>query len=279
MSSKPELPEDTIFERRLLESARVDARPREVGEAWARFAGRLRILVPDPSNDFGRPGGRLPEPATVAAPAVGIRAARDTAVKWLLLGAIGGSGLTAGLMIERRQPKFDRPAAQSEAAPSRQVDDSTRASGSAISLSDERARALETVQEPRTGKEISRLAPRGGRAARRTEATSRDRSKQQEHIASLASSTLAAEVSRIDSARIAISMGDYDETMRLIERYHRDFPNAALAPDADVVALEAAAMKRDPGEIARRAQSFLSRYPGDPHAARVRRLAEHLRER
>ena len=89
------------------------------------------------------------------------------------------------------------------------------------------------------------------------------------------SSALAAEVARLDTARTSNAVGDYDGTVQLIERYHRDFPDGALAPDADVVALEAVAAKRDQAETARRAALFLSRYPGDPHAARVRWLADH----
>lgn len=88
-------------------------------------------------------------------------------------------------------------------------------------------------------------------------------------------SILAAEVSRLDAARASNAVGDYDETIQLIERYHRDFPDGALGPDADVVALEAVAAKPDYAETARRAALFLSRYPGDPHAARVRWLANH----
>ena len=89
-------------------------------------------------------------------------------------------------------------------------------------------------------------------------------------------STLAAEVSRIDAARTANAAGDYDEAVWLIARYHRDFPDGALAPDADVVALEAVAAKRDRPETARRAALFLSRYPDDPHTEKVKWLAEHL---
>jgi outer membrane protein assembly factor BamD (BamD/ComL family) len=88
------------------------------------------------------------------------------------------------------------------------------------------------------------------------------------------SSTLAAEVARIDAARSASANGKHDEAIRLIERFHRDFPEGALAPDADVVALEAAAAKHDRAEVERRAARFLSQYPGDPHAARVQGLAE-----
>ena len=94
----------------------------------------------------------------------------------------------------------------------------------------------------------------------------------------LDASTLAAEVSRIDTARAANATGEYDEAIRLIQRYHRDFPEGALAPDADVVALEALAAKRDRGEIGRRAALFLARYPADPHAARVKWLAGHSEE-
>jgi TolA-binding protein len=83
-------------------------------------------------------------------------------------------------------------------------------------------------------------------------------------------------VSRIDAARSANASGAYDEAIWLIARYHRDFPDGALAPDAEVVALEAVAAKRDRPETARRAALFLSRYPDDPHAARVKWLAEHL---
>ena len=91
--------------------------------------------------------------------------------------------------------------------------------------------------------------------------------------------TLAEQVSRIDTARVAITSGDYDEAMRLIARYHDDFPDGALAPDADVVGLDAAAAKDDRAEVARRARSFLARYPNDPHTARVEWLADHPRGR
>jgi hypothetical protein len=71
-------------------------------------------------------------------------------------------------------------------------------------------------------------------------------------------------------------MGDHDQAMRLVEHYHHDFPEGLLAPDADVVALEAAVSKRDDTEVARRAALFLARYPHDPHAARVRRLSTEV---
>jgi TolA-binding protein len=104
----------------------------------------------------------------------------------------------------------------------------------------------------------------------------RARALQDVRGSNVSDSTLAAEVARIDAARSANASGAYDEAVRLIERYHRDFPDGALAPDAEVVALEAIAAKRDGPETARRAALFLSRYPDDPQAARVKWLAQHL---
>ena len=251
MSFEREVPSEATFERRLLESARKDARPHDVQSAWARFAGVLGQVVPDPGG--GRVGdskAKVGAPATVAAIA-GSRTTWGTAMKWLLLGAIGGGGLTAGLLNGRRDGKVESsPSAVGRAlAPPGQAIAPTRPPGLVASDPGGPSAARDSRHEPRSRPRAT--TPRG------------------------VSSTLAAEVSRIDTARIASSSGDYDEALRLVERYHRDFPEGALAPDADVVALEAAAAKRDRAEIARRTALFLSRYPGDPHAARVRWLAAH----
>jgi outer membrane protein assembly factor BamD (BamD/ComL family) len=86
------------------------------------------------------------------------------------------------------------------------------------------------------------------------------------------SSTLAAEVAALDAARTAAAAGELDRTLRLLDRYHYEFPAGELAADADVVAIEARAAQGDHAEVARLAARFLARYPNDPHAAEVRRL-------
>ncbi|MBN2196042.1 MAG: outer membrane protein assembly factor BamD [Polyangiaceae bacterium] len=86
-------------------------------------------------------------------------------------------------------------------------------------------------------------------------------------------STLGAEVARLDEARTASRAGDHGEAIRIVEDYRREFPNGALAPDAEVVALEALAKLGERAEVARRAARFLARYPNDPHAGRAKRLA------
>jgi hypothetical protein len=246
MASPPLPPDDTAFERRLLESARGDARPDGSGEAWARFAASLSALAPDASGPAPR--------AAVAAPVT-----RGVAVKWLVLGAIAGSGLTTGLMIERRHSTLDGPGTLGEAPPLR-------------------AAAVEPPRTP-SGPDVTAIAdepattPEPARVRRRPPS----RSPRADTHVGAAPSTLAAQVALLDAARGANSLGDHDGAMQLVDRYHVDYPDGALAPDADVVALEAAAAKRDRDDVARRAQRFLSRYPNDPHAARVRWLAAHLR--
>ncbi len=245
MSSETRSPADTAFERRLLESARGDAQPLDVEQAWARFSGSLGAVL----ADGGGAAGRLPTRAAE----VGARAGRAAAAKWILVGAIAGSSVTAALLMGRRPSTDERPAVE-RVAP-REAAEAPEATGRPEPVSPvlERPAVAET---PRAAKHhLARAGEPAHRAA--------------------APSTLAEQVSRIDTARVAIASGDYDEAMRLIARYHDDFPDGALAPDADVVALEAAAAKHDRAEVARRAASFLARYPNDPHAARVEWLAEH----
>ena len=241
MSFERPSPADTAFEHQLLESARGDAQPRDVDEAWARFAGGLATVLPDPGGALGR----LPARGAQA----GARAAWASAAKWILVGAIAGSGLTGALLRGRRPAADERPAIERTVPPAAQVDQTA-------GLREPAVERQEGPEAPRAAKH--RLAHAAAPAHRTATA-----------------STLAEQVSRIDTARVAIVSGDYDEAMRLIERYHDDFPDGALAPDADVVGLDAAAAKDDRAEVARRARSFLARYPNDPHTARVEWLADH----
>jgi serine/threonine protein kinase len=184
----------------------------EPAARWPSMTALLDALAHDPAS---APGDLPMQAATT-----GARAA--TAAKWILVGALAGSGVTAALLLGRHPS----PSGPTEA--------------------------------PRAAE---------GRVAQGGAPTQRE----------VAPSTLAAQVSLIDTARVAVASGDYDEAMRLIERYRSDFPDGTLAPDAEVVGLEAAAAKHDWAEVARRAQSFLARYRNDPHTARVEWLAHHAR--
>jgi hypothetical protein len=133
----------------------------------------------DPSRDRGGARERPPAPLT-----------RSHAVKWLLLGAVGGSALTAGVMIGRDHRKLDErvPSRATLSVPSSQ---SMPVAPVPVSVSKDVARAPERPAERRSRTDSRGALPhRGGPA--------------------VASSTLAEEVSRIDTARIAISSGNPD---------------------------------------------------------------------
>ncbi len=241
---------DDDFERMLLQSARGDAPPDEARDAWARFSGTLSAI--DVIGSRPPTGGD----STAARGPIWPGSARTAAMKWLLWGAIGGSAVTAAVMIPVRRGETSSPAiivVQRPTAPTNMTDTPATPSGAIVATP------------------LSALATHPKHNGR-----GHARARQEASGPTVFDSTLAAEVSRIDAARTASAAGDYDEAIWLIGRYHRDFPYGALAPDADVVALEAVAAKRDRPEAARRAALFLSRYPDDPHAAKVKWLAEHL---
>ena len=242
---------DQEFEQILLQSAREDAPLDDGHAAWARLAGGLAAIA-----SRSAPAGDRRRPETSAAPIPGRGAAGAT--KWLLLGAIGGSALTAAVMLHVRARPASAPAGVAVSAPAVTPSRPT-VEPTAVAETPEAALAATHPKHP------GRAHPRalhGASGAPASEAGS--------------PSDLAAEVSRIDAARTASAAGNHDEAVWLIERYHREFPDGSLAPDADVVALEAVAAKGDRAETTRRAILFLSRYPDDPHAARVRWLADHL---
>jgi hypothetical protein len=234
------------FERALLDSARADEPSAEVTkQAWARFSASMMAVAP---------GGRA-----AGAPVAG-GAVRGVAVKWLLLGAIGGSVLTG---VSMRSSYFKTLV-------------SSRAT---VSPSAAAVRADEIHQSPPrmpTFVDPPVPAARFGSArsivARRTAGQDGLPRREGPLAAGPPFSSLAAEVAALDAARTAASANSFDEVLRLIDQYHYDFPLGELSADADVVAIEVLDAKNDRAEAERRAARFLERYPNDPHAARLRRL-------
>jgi hypothetical protein len=252
---------DGEFERMLLQSARGDAPPDDAPQAWARFSGTLAAIGSRPLTGGNPTDGNPP----VARGPIWPGSARTAAMKWLLVGAIGGSAATAAVMLHVRTEAMSVPAGvvQEPAGPP--------ANAAGIAVVRPRASAPDVDSTSAVTTPPSALATHPRRTGRGPA-----HARQELTGPTGSASTLAAEVSRIDAARTANAAGDYDEVVWLVERYHRDFPGGALAPDADVVALEAVAAKRDGLETARRAALFLSRYPDDPHAEKVKWLAKHL---
>lgn len=247
---------DERFARTLFGSAGNDAQPNDVDAAWGRFQDALRSV--GQANAGGLLRGSVPAVTFMT------RAPRRTAavVRWVLLGALAGAGGTAAV-LRAGPPWHSRDAGPSvlvppASAPRVANEPPSQAAGpvAPVTFSVPTSR-LGPAQPAHEAQAKAHLAE-----ARAPVATARPPAP-----------PLAQEVARLDTARTAIAMGDYDEAIRLVESYHRAFPAGLLAPDADVIAIEAAAAKHDDAETARRAALFLSRYPGDPHTAWVQRLA------
>jgi len=249
---------DERFEQALIASARGDAEPSNTEEAWVRFAGTLRAVAPA-TAELGDPDTHLPRAARLPDGAVAVARSGRTA-RALLAGALGAAGVTAALWVARPLLSSRPPDPVTTAQP-----------------------ALEPAVAPPGASEPSAQEPADRRShaagTRRSAISRRSTSAGSGQISEPeARSDLAIEVARIETARTTAALGDYDEAVRLVDRYHQEFPRGTLAPDADVVALEATAAQHDAAETARRAALFLARYPNDPHSARVRWLASHAAE-
>jgi len=278
---------DSEFERNLLQSAQQDAPPDDAQQAWARFAGVMNLVVSGAEPGSGLHCATVPGDATAPcdiAQVTAARAARVSAMKWLLLGALAGSGLTAAVLMQPHASKLGshpRPAPAASIFTIRANSSPSRLEGASkdvneLPMASTSESAFVTTHPRRPAQARAPFMRQSERLAPATVTASKEWSNEKFGETLLApSSTLAAEVSRLDAARTAIAAGAYDEAIGRIERYHRDFPAGALSPDADVVAIEAEAAKPDQAAVARRAAAFLSRYPGDPHSARVKWLAEH----
>lgn len=242
------------FERLLLDSARADGLPEGVAQAWQRFSAGLVSaggLVGQEAGASSARGGAGRLPGSALSTATGM--ARAVAVKWLLIGALLGSALTAlGMSRGRAAPVTAAVQLPHSASPSRAL-----AVPSAALLSNPAAAAPSpSAPNARTaGAPAQRAALRPQRELRSSR------------------STLGAQVALLDAARAAARTGQASQALALTNRYQRQFPAGELAPDAEVVAIEALAAEGDRATLAGRIARFLARYPSDPHAARVRALA------
>ncbi|HEV8244233.1 MAG TPA: hypothetical protein VGP93_00555 [Polyangiaceae bacterium] len=237
---------DAAFERLLLDSATSDAASdAAMREAWSRFAtasGTMALVA-----------------GTGAGSGILLRAARSASAKWLLLGAIVGSTATVAWM-KRVQPSVDGRSRASKsavsAAPSSQAAPGDRplsrsvAPASAVDAANVSPLRVAEAKRPRTQYELAREGP-----------------------AIAPSAALAAEVAALDVVRAAIAAQAFYRAVRLVDDYHHDFPEGQLAPDAEVLAIEALVAQGSHAEAERRAQRFLGRYPKDLHVARIRSLS------
>jgi hypothetical protein len=255
MTSSSQDSADQRFERLLIDSAERDEMPRDVDAAWDKFGAALN-------------GASL-----LAAGAGGALAARHAqrwlAAKWLIWGALTGSALTALSL----RPSHDRASEASRtlpaptatpAAPSPPLSATSEVEAQPRTTTDAVAKITTTAATttPKTTHKQQALprTPLAPKPSLRDEPTPSQ------------SSTLSAQVALLDAARTAIAAGALTEALRLSDRYRADFPSGQLAPEAEVVAIEALTLRGERQAASERAARFLARYPGDPHTARVKWL-------
>jgi hypothetical protein len=89
---------------------------------------------------------------------------------------------------------------------------------------------------------------------------------------------LADEVKALDGVREELARGKTALTLTLLDRYDRDFPSGRLAPESQLLRIEALvhAGERDAAE--RLARDFLVNHPTSAHGARVRSLLASLQK-
>jgi len=240
MSSDRDYSADERFERLLIDSAQNDELPSNVDAAWNKFGATLS-------------GASLLAAGAGGALAVQ-RAQRWLAAKWLIWGALTGSALTALSLRPSHEQRAEAPALLS--APL-----AVPVIASVAPTASSQAEAPQPASRPPA---TARPAPHSLRP--RAPATRGE-------PAASPSSTLTAQVALLDAARTAIAAGAFAEALRLSERYRAEFPTGELAPEAEVVAIEALIERGQRQPAAERAARFLARYPGDPHTARVKWLA------
>ncbi|MEO8178809.1 MAG: hypothetical protein ABI895_08255 [Deltaproteobacteria bacterium] len=283
---QPEDEEMHDFERRLFESARADSPlPGATERAWLKFAAAAGSLTP-----------------LVAAPVPipWFQGARAQALKWTLIGAIGGGSLVAVWLRPASAPPVLRAPA-GVAAPASAALASAPADGTSVastlaanapSASTPSANApsastpsasTPSASTPSASTPSASVAERPAavgsplvRARHRERAVAPSPVPAPKAGAAArtarAASLLAREVAALDAARSALAVGANASALRQIAQYRRDFSDGELSAEADVVAIEALAAAGDHIASRRAAQAFLARHPHDPHVARVREL-------
>jgi outer membrane protein assembly factor BamD (BamD/ComL family) len=82
---------------------------------------------------------------------------------------------------------------------------------------------------------------------------------------------LYGELALLDTAAAALAAGDGRRTLALLDAYTREYPRPRLAPEAEVLRIDALAQTGHQALAAKAAETFLKRHPDSVFAARVRR--------
>ncbi len=260
----PQLSPELEFERWLVDSAREDSMP-SAPEAWANFSAAAGALAAVSSARSGHV----------------LRLFRAAGVRWALVGAACGSAVTAAWM-SRHEEEPGAPAAL-VAAPRDTPEAATPTSAVRVMQNAGVSPRESTSATTSSARAVSTLSVDRTRARAETRMANEHRSPEprsaEPRVASNAASpaSLAEEVAALDAIRTAMAVGDYRDAVRQVDAYRRAFAGGELTPDAEVLAIEALSKAGDTTSAERRAASFLAKYPDDPHALRIEKIAERSR--
>ncbi|WP_433926358.1 tol-pal system YbgF family protein [Sorangium cellulosum] len=89
--------------------------------------------------------------------------------------------------------------------------------------------------------------------------------------AALARDELLREAGRLAEIRAALARSP-EAPLSLLDEHRAEFPEGRLAPDREIIAIDALVRRGRADQARARAEAFLARFPASPHAERVRRL-------
>jgi hypothetical protein len=277
--------DDARFEQALLDIERRSADAPDVEQAWSRFCTSVGFVGAGLEQASGvhdiraatsargaaqTSGTGSPERELVAsASAGGLARLAGAKLSLVAVGAALGCAGTLAVMFALEKPAVDHtprgdvhPISHAASAPSM-----ARAEAIARATNELPAReappAKEAANEPAplfAPAETARSESRS-RAPRATPPT---------HAASADSAELAAEVEHLDWVRRLSASGQPEQVLRSVDKFHERFPDGVLAPEAEVLALQALVALRRDVDLDRRAKAFERRYPNSPHLQRVR---------
>jgi hypothetical protein len=297
----PRFRTDAAFERWLLDSAKVDA-PSEgaTARSWAQLTESLGAALPVESPRLALETTSAASGTALKWLAVGALGGAVVTATWL-----SGPGREAppsladqpALMVapasDARTARATRPPAAAtstseleSAASDRAIASAERGPGGAAASENAAAPARKSRIRPeprataatahrhsdRHSERTLRARRAGGEAAPGVE--SAVPAAQHDGPPSLALSTLEREVALLDAVRGALTANDFAGALSLIAQYRQQFEPGELARDADVFEVEAFVGQGERARAVRAARTFVRLYPRDPHATRLRALAE-----
>jgi outer membrane protein assembly factor BamD (BamD/ComL family) len=86
----------------------------------------------------------------------------------------------------------------------------------------------------------------------------------------VAAATLARELAAVDAARTAVAQHQPRRALGLLDAYTRTYPDGSLAPEAEILRIDALAQSGHRAAAHHHAETFLRRHPSSVLAARAR---------